>query len=286
MSSIIIIAIVVAGLLSLALGWIIGVVSKMFAVPSDPRVDLVISLLPGANCGGCGKAGCADFAKAVVAGEVAPGKCPVSSAEQVSSIAQALGIEAGASFKQVAVVLCGGDLNQTIQHTLYNGVSDCVSAALVAGGPKSCAYGCMGMGSCARACPFGAIEIISNLAVVHPELCVGCGACVSTCPRKLIKLVPAEAEIHIYCSSPLKGPEKRKVCAVPCIGCRKCMKAGEEGQFKVDGFKVEVDYEHSPLAVAEVGEKAGCPTGCLLTPAKHLEIEYRERDAAKKERNK
>ncbi len=286
MINIVIIAIIVAGVIALALGLIIGIASKLFAVPSDPRVDLVLSLLPGANCGGCGKAGCADFAKSVVSGENPPGKCPVSSAEQISSIAQALGIEAGASFKQVAVVFCGGDRNQTIQHTLYNGVSDCVSAALVAGGPKSCAYGCMGMGSCARSCPFGAIEIINNLAVVHPDLCVGCGTCVATCPRHLIKLVPADAEIHIYCSSPLKGPEKRKVCAVPCIGCRKCMKSGEEGQFKVDGFKVEVDYEYSPLPGADVLEKAGCPTGCLLTPAKHLEIEYTERDAANKEQSK
>ncbi|MDD4818079.1 MAG: RnfABCDGE type electron transport complex subunit B [Victivallaceae bacterium] len=281
----ILIAALVCGVIALVSGLVIGVASKLFAVPSDPRVDLVIGLLPGANCGGCGKAGCADFAKSVVAGENPPNKCPVSSAEQISAIAHALGIEAGSSFKQVAVVLCGGDLNQARQHTLYNGVYDCVSAAMVAGGPKSCSYGCFGMGSCARSCPFGAIEIINNLAVVHPEVCVGCGTCVATCPRHLIKLVPAEAKVHIFCSSPLKGPEKKKVCSVPCLGCRKCVKAGAEGQFTVEGVKVSVNYDtgENGLPGEDVVAAAGCPTGCLMTVAKHLETEYAELAEAKKE---
>jgi len=207
--------------------------------------------LAAANCGGCGKAGCADFAKSVVTGENPPSKCPVASQEQVAAIAKALGIEVGDSVKKVAVVFCGGDHNQEKVQTLYNGVSDCVSASLIAGGPKGCAYGCLGMGSCARACPFNAIEMVNGLAVVHPELCVGCGACVDTCPRNLIKLVPQTAKVHIYCSSPEKGAAKMKVCSVPCIGCRKCVKGGEEGQFNVDGFKVSVNYEAEKLVDRE-----------------------------------
>lgn len=283
MGTTILVAILFTGVIALLLGVIIGVVSKLFSVPSDPRLELVLGLLPGANCGGCGKAGCADFAKAVVAGECPPNKCPVSSSEQVSSIARALGIEAGSEFRQKAVVLCGGDVNQMKMLTLYNGVSDCVSASMIGGGPKSCAYGCLGMGSCARSCPFWAIEMINNLAVVHAELCVGCGACVKTCPRNLIKLVPADSEVHIYCSSPVKAPLKRQVCNVPCIGCRKCMKSGEEGQFEVDGFKIKVAYDHQPLPGAEVVDAASCPTGCLLTEKQHLAIERAEKPAVEEE---
>ena len=191
-------AIVLMAVLGLALGMVIGWFAKLFRVESDARVELVTELLPGANCGGCGKAGCSDFAKSVVAGENPPSKCPVSSKEQVSAIAMALGIDAGESFQQRAVVCCGGDMEQTVRLANYNGVLDCVSASLVAGGPKGCEYGCLGMGSCARKCPFGAIEIINNLAVIHRELCVGCGNCVAACPRGVIKLVPADAEVHVY----------------------------------------------------------------------------------------
>jgi Na+-translocating ferredoxin:NAD+ oxidoreductase RNF subunit RnfB len=273
-------AVVAMAVIGLILGGVIGIAAKLFKVEVDPRIELVTELLPGANCGGCGKAGCADFAKSVVTGENPPSKCPVASQEQVAAIAKALGIEVGDSVKKVAVVFCGGDHNQEKVQTLYNGVSDCVSASLIAGGPKGCAYGCLGMGSCARACPFNAIEMVNGLAVVHPELCVGCGACVDTCPRNLIKLVPQTAKVHIYCSSPEKGAAKMKVCSVPCIGCRKCVKGGEEGQFNIDGFKVSVNYEAEKLVDSSIFETVKCPTGCLLTEAKHLKIEEEQKAKA------
>jgi Na+-translocating ferredoxin:NAD+ oxidoreductase RNF subunit RnfB len=270
-------AFITMAVIGILLGVIIGITAKVFKVEVDPRLDLVTELLPGANCGGCGKAGCADFAKSILSGENPPSKCPVASQEQVSAIAKALGIEVGDSVKKVAVVFCGGDHNQEKVQTLYNGVSDCVSASLIAGGPKGCAYGCLGMGSCARACPFNAIEMINGLAVVHPELCVGCGACVDTCPRKLIKLVPNTAKVHIYCSSPEKGAVKMKVCSVPCIACRKCVKAGEEDQFVVDGFSISVNYEAEKLLDTSIFENVKCPTGCLLSEAAHLKKEDAEK---------
>ncbi len=277
-------AIITMGIIGLFLGLIIGIAAKIFKVETDPRIELVSSLLPGANCGGCGKAGCSDFAKAVVSGELAPSKCPVSSQETVTSIAQALGIEATSEFKKVAVVLCGGDLNQTANPTLYNGVNDCRSAMLIAGGPKGCSYGCLGMASCARACPFGAIEIINGLAVVHQDLCVGCGKCVETCPRTLIKLVNADAQIHVFCSNPEKGPVKKKYCNVPCLGCRKCQRAFPD-LFEVDGFKATVNYKAERLLTQEDLEVIKCPTNCLISTAEHIEIELHNPDhnATKKE---
>lgn len=268
----ILIPVLVFAVLGVLMGVLLAVASRAFAVQRDERVDQVSACLPGANCGGCGMAGCSDFAKAVVSGKAAPSKCPVSSSEQVSAIAKALGIEAGEAFKQKAVVVCGGDREQTLRLAGYNGVADCVSASLVAGGPKGCAYGCLGMGSCARKCPFGAIEMINGLAVVHKELCVGCGSCVAVCPRNVIKLVPADAEVHVYCNSPLKAPAKRQVCKVACIGCRKCAKAAPE-KFVIEGFKAAVNYAHAPLPTQEDVQAAGCPTGALLTAEEHLHIE-------------
>lgn len=248
-------------LLCLALGVIIGVVAKIFAVKVDPNIEIVEGLLPGANCGGCGFAGCSDFAKAVVAGNAEPSGCPVCAASNVAKIADALGRSAGAKEKQVAIVLCGGGVEKAKPAVEYNGVTDCKSAALIAGGFKGCAYGCLGLASCARACPFGAIEMVDGLAIVHPDLCVGCGKCVETCPRNLIKLVPASAEVHVYCSSPEKGPAKRKVCSVSCIGCRKCVKADGGERMEMDGFLAKVNYDNPPPR--SVAEEAKCPTGAF-----------------------
>ena len=272
------IAILFLALTGILLGCVIGFVAKIFAVKSDPRIEEVGEMLPGANCGGCGKAGCTDLARAIVMGESSPGACPVSSSGTVAQIAAFLGVDAGTSEKKMAVVLCGGNKSSTERGPIYNGILDCVSAMIVAGGPKGCLHGCLGFASCARACPFHAIEMIDGLAVVHNELCVGCGKCVETCPRHLIKLVPASAEVHVYCNSPEKGNEKKKFCSVSCIACRKCMKSAGEGQVSMEGFLARINYADPPDE--GIVEKAACPTGCLRKNIRPAGKKLKEKDAA------
>jgi electron transport complex protein RnfB len=244
---------------ALVLGIVIGVAVKFFGVESDPRLTAVEGLLPGVNCGACGSAGCADFARALVAGTASPRLCPSSSEANLEQIAGILGLSLGERVNRVAVVRCGGGSDQA-SGTRYNGVVDCRSANPVAGGGKGCAQGCLGYGTCARACPFKAIEMTSTgLAVVHADLCVGCGKCVPACPRNLILLVPRPSEVHVFCSSKAKGADKAKVCRVSCIGCRKCVKAAGEGRMEMDGFLARVNYQNPPgPEVADV-----CPTHCL-----------------------
>ncbi len=267
-------AMILMGATGLLLGAVIGICAAVFKAKRNQKLELVLELLPGANCGGCGTAGCADFAKAVVEGKLPPSGCPVSSAEQISSIAKALGIETGSGIRRKAVVLCGGDINQVTRTINYAGVADCVSAAMIAGGPKSCAYGCLGFGSCARKCPFGAIEIVNNLAIVHDSLCVGCGKCADVCPRHVIRMVPAEAKVHIYCNSPEKGALKRKSCKVGCIGCGKCERAFPNS-FAKDGNCEKIKYESETIRelTGDSIANAGCPTGALLSADEHLRIE-------------
>ena len=270
--TIILTSIIFAAILGAILALIIGVAAKAFAIETDPRIETVTDMLPGANCGGCGFAGCADFAKAIVENGNAPTQCPVSSAEDAKRIAEFLGIVAEEKEKMVAVVKCCGSASVTVRSP-YNGINDCRSAVLVAGGAKGCDYGCIGLGSCARACPFDAIEIRDGLAVVHPDLCVGCGKCVDTCPKHLIELVPASIDVHIYCNSPEKGAVKRKVCQVACIGCRKCAKAADsEEQVNIKGFLLEINSANPPLP--DLVEKAGCPTSALRLASKHAAGDY------------
>lgn len=262
---VIIISTVLLGALGVFLGIIIGATAKAFSVKTDPRIEEVARMLPGANCGTCGFAGCNDFSKALIEGLTEDvSKCPVCSEDARNTISAFLGISAGSAEKKVAVVLCGGDRKLASPAALYNGVNDCRSAVLVAGGAKGCSYGCLGLGTCSRACPFKAIEITEDgMAVVHPDVCVGCGKCVNTCPRTIIKLVPLKVGVHIFCSSPEKGTAKKKVCSVPCIACRKCMKVAGEDKMTVKSFLIQVNYENPPTNAEELIEKAACPTGCL-----------------------
>ena len=239
----------------------IGLVAKFFGAKTDPLAEKLGELMPGANCGGCGFAGCADYANAMATGKAKPGSCPSMSAETFKQVCDLLGVQAEMSDPKVAVVCCSGDDHHATRVALYNGVNDCLNAMMVAGGAKGCTYGCLGLGSCARACPFGAIEILStHVAKIHPNLCKGCGKCESVCPRHVIKLVPrSAAAVNVYCNSPEKAPIKKKVCSGGCIGCRKCVKAAGEGQILINGFLASVNYDNPPPeSVVEV-----CPAKCL-----------------------
>ncbi len=244
----------------LVIGLAIALVVKYFAVKNDPLEDEINALMPGVNCGACGFAGCAAYAAALAARDSKPGLCPSMSEQNSQQISALLGVSTEVRVQKVAVVCCRGDDDMASRQAFYNGINNCRDAMQVAAGGKTCTYGCLGLGACARACPYGAIEMTSkHLAVVHPDLCVGCGKCVQTCPKKLIKLVPITAPIHVLCSSPEKGATKRKACKVACIGCRKCLKAAPEGQIRMNGFLAVINYGDPPAA--EIADC--CPTGAL-----------------------
>lgn len=269
MLDLILISMAIAGVTGLLLGAVIAFVSKRFAVESDPNIELVQSLLPGANCGGCGYAGCSDLANAVVTKGADVSACPVCSAENRKSIAKILGKESGDRETCVAVVFCGGSHSRSVHSSEYNGVADCRSASIVSGGGKGCRFGCIGFGSCAQVCRFGAIEMRDGLAVVHPELCVGCGKCEAVCPRKLIRLVPATAKVHVYCNSLEKGPQKRKNCKVACLACKKCIRT-DSLHMQIQNQLVRVNYSDPPDV--SIVDQCGCPTGALQTEESHRHL--------------
>lgn len=237
----------------------LAIADKYLSQPEDPRIGKVLDCLPGANCGGCGYAGCADYARAIVINNAAPNLCTPGGPETVAAIATSLGIEAQALDKKVALVLCCGDDTVASRRASYNGLIDCASANSTGGGDKSCTYGCLGYGSCARVCPTDAIAVTNGIAVVDKERCIACGKCVDICPRKLIKLVPYDYQIHVLCSSKDRGPAVKKACTTGCIGCRICTKLSD-GAIDMDGFLAVVDYS-KPLTNEETIEK--CPSHCI-----------------------
>ena len=238
----------------------LAVADKYLSVPEDPRIGKVTGLLSGANCGGCGYAGCADYARAIVLQDAELNLCTPGGSACANAIAAFLGKAAEALEKRTALVLCCGDNAETVRRAAYNGINDCAAAQATAGGDKGCTYGCLGYGSCARVCPVNAIAISNGLAKVDKNRCIACGKCVAACPRKLIKLVPSSAVIHVLCHSKDKGPTVKKVCGTGCIGCRLCTKIADDGAIFMDGFLAVVDYTKPPTHDELI---AKCPSHCI-----------------------
>jgi Na+-translocating ferredoxin:NAD+ oxidoreductase subunit B len=234
-------------------------------VDVDPRVAQVRDALPSANCGGCGFASCDQFAEAVVAGDVEPGGCVVISAAALKDIADILGVEASSAVPKRAIIHCGAHEHERLARAEYRGVPTCAEMNLVAG-VQGCAYGCLGLGDCERACPFDAIEISRGLPIVDMVACTGCGSCVGACPRGIISLesMIEDPLVVIACSSRDAGKIVRTNCQVGCIACGLCAKQNAD-VFLIEHNLCRVQYVQKSYIGAEGLDRAveKCPTVCL-----------------------
>lgn len=221
----------------------LGFAAIKFKVEQNPKIPLVRDVLPGANCGGCGFAGCDAFASNVVEGNAKVNGCPVGGANVAAKISEILGVEAVDSEKMVAFVKCNGNCDKSNLKYDYYGIKDCNISNDLAGGPKGCTYGCIGEGSCVKACNFGAISVINGVAKVDKDKCTACGQCISVCPKHLIELVPYKNEVHVSCNSNDNGKIVKSNCSVGCIGCKICEKACEFDAVHITNFLAKVDYE-------------------------------------------
>lgn len=245
---------------------ILYVVAQKFKVYEDPRIDDVEKMLPGANCGGCGFAGCRAFANALVTeDDIAPLFCPVGGADMMRSIGDFLGKSAPVREPQVAVVRCAGSCAKRPVLNRYDGALSCAVESALYAGETGCSYGCLGQGDCVVSCSFDAIHINpeTGLPEVDQDKCTACGACVKACPRVIIELRrkgPKNMRVFVSCINKDKGGVARKSCEVACIGCGKCVKICPFDAITLENNLAYIDYNKCKLCRKCVPE---CPTGAI-----------------------
>ena len=240
-------------------------VAQKFKVEEDPRIDTVESILPGANCGGCGKPGCRGFAEATVKATSLDGLfCPVGGAETMTKVAAALGMEVTVQTPQIAVVRCNGTCDHRQRTSQYDGYKSCAIEHSLYRGETDCTFGRLGCGDCVTACPFDAIHMDENgLPVVSEEKCVACGACVKACPRNIIELRNKGVKgrrVFVCCVNKDKGNIARKACTAACIGCGKCVKECPFEAITLENNLAYIDFRKCRLCRKCVSV---CPTHAI-----------------------
>ena len=240
-------------------------VAQKFKVEEDPRIDTVESILPGANCGGCGKPGGRGFAEATVKATSLDGLfCPVGGAETMTKVAAALGMEVTVQTPQIAVVRCNGTCDHRQRTSQYDGYKSCAIEHSLYRGETDCTFGCLGCGDCVTACPFDAIHMDENgLPVVSEEKCVACGACVKACPRNIIELRNKGVKgrrVFVCCVNKDKGNIARKACTAACIGCGKCVKECPFEAITLENNLAYIDFRKCRLCRKCVSV---CPTHAI-----------------------
>lgn len=254
------IPILIFAAMGLVAGILLTVAGKVFAVKIDPRIEEIDALLPHANCGACGFAGCADYANAIVAKNAPTNLCKPAGSETAAEIAVVMGVAAMAVTPEIAVVHCRGNCNAAVQKYEYHGMESCAAAKRLFGGSKGCIYGCIGLGDCAAVCEYGAIRIIDGIADVQPALCHACRKCAAVCPNGLISLRSTAKHFDVRCTSRDMGKVTKTVCKLGCIGCKLCEKKCLHHAIRIENNHAIIDYDKC--------ESCGiccdvCPTGAI-----------------------
>ena len=267
MSNIILYTVITLSAIGAGSAVILYLVAQKFKVFEDPRIDQVEAVLPLANCGGCGYAGCRNFAEACVKSESFEGVfCPVGGNETMKTVASILGRTAVDKDPTVAVIRCNGIPRYRPRTTRYDGVKSCIIAHNLYTGEGGCPHGCLGYDDCIAVCSFEAIYMnpMTGLPEIIDEKCTSCGACIKACPRKIIELRKKnlkDRKIFVSCINKEKGAVSRKNCEVACIGCGKCIKVCQYEAITMENNLAYIDPIKCRLCRKCVLE---CPTQAIL----------------------
>ncbi len=264
--NIIVLSLIVLGVLGCLASVVLFLVARKFNVEEDPRIDLVEEALPSANCGGCGFAGCRNFAEACVNADSLDNlNCPVGGTSTMTKVGEILGLTANATDPMVAVVRCNGSHKNCQRTNTYDGAKSCAIANSLYIGETDCSFGCLGFGDCVTACLFDAIHINpeTGLPEVDEDKCTACGTCVKACPKGIIELRkkgPKNRRIFVSCMNKDKDGIARKACLVACIGCGKCVKECQFDAITIENNLAYIDFTKCRLCRKCVDV---CPTGSI-----------------------
>ena len=264
--------------LGLVAAILLSIASRVFYVKEDPRVEAVLEVLPGANCGGCGFAGCEGYAAAVVSDpDIPANKCCAGGADTAIAVGELTGKTVAEAEPLFSLRRCDKLAGNVALRYSYQGMPSCAAAAGLVGGSDSCSYSCLGFGDCVQVCPFDAVEVRDGLARVNASKCTGCGKCVEACPRNVLELVPVRARVMVFCSPSDKLKAVTEVCKVGCIKCGRCVKSCPAGAVTLENDRIHINHKVCLTYGPECGEAcvAACARKALraLCPSAPLKAE-------------
>ena len=260
-----IIILIVMTSLGIFFGLILAYANKKLAIEVNPLIHIVEDILPKGQCGACGYAGCMAYAEAVVVNpDVSPSLCTPGKEPVAKLVAELTGKAAAAIEPRIAQVRCAGSDSKAAKVYQYQGVEDCIAANLLFGGHKTCKYGCLGLGTCVKVCPFDAMTMSpEGLPLINPIKCTGCGKCETVCPKQVIAMMPIVAKVRVNCNSKDKGAVARKACTIACIGCSICMRECPHGAIKMENNLAVVNPEICHAICSDARCLSKCPTKAI-----------------------
>ncbi|MBP3730154.1 MAG: Fe-S cluster domain-containing protein [Mailhella sp.] len=268
--------------LGLVCAGILAAASKIFYVQENPKVAAALELLPGANCGGCGFAGCEGYAKAVVTDPNVPAnRCVACPKESIVALGELTGKTVAEAEPLVSMRRCDVNNGHVVQRYVYHGIPSCAAASVIRGGTNTCAWSCLGFGDCVQACPFGAMKIVDDIACVDIQRCTGCGLCTKACPRGILELIPLRSRVCIPCNSRDKGKAVMDACKAGCIKCGKCVRTCPAKAISLVDGRIEINQKQCLEYGPECGQ--ACVGACarkILRPIALVNAPVKENAAS------
>ena len=237
-------SLLVMGIIGGIFGLGLAVLDKTLKVHDDPLVEEVTEMLPGINCGACGKAGCVAYAKHVVNTKDMGGGCLPAGDETNEAIAKKLGLEHIGVPGLKLIIKCSAGCQNQVKSFEYRGPKSC-AIANVSAGNIDCKFGCMALGDCVTACPVDALTIVDCRVEIDNQKCIDCGSCVKACPRGLFQFADIGKTKEYYvvnCNNPEDAMTTKKACRTGCIGCGICIRLVEESPFYLEDKISRLNY--------------------------------------------